>query len=503
MSMLNGCFRRGSSSLPPVKDLAMVRGDTKSFPVRGRSVPVGRSVTALYWTAKQSPSDADSAIVLQKTVTLTSGAAPVAAGTLDFAESDTTDSVAVPALLDWQLVAVLDDDSADTIMTGTLALTARIPIAIASGGAGAASGALSVLVTPTRASRDVPELPAIRWALRAALPTSTLAQRYARITHRMTGTPSLSGYTTDAQYIDLTVSDLTAPQRATLVAQLRARRLSITPGLTATLTLSPSAPSLVGTAGATQSLMVTATDGDGLVVPGATVALASADLTVCTVSPATAVTDYRGIATFTITLVGYGTSLLTATVGAVTGTATATCASGAFTEDFNRGNNALTLGASYTAHRGTWGVSGNQGYVPAPHASDYSNVSRASRSGAISNKVTVAAGVAGAPGVTIREIGTGNQHVKLEYQGSGANQFVISTRNGAIGTEAVIASGTVALNPGDTIEIREDGAGNISGYVNNVLKVGPVTTAIGAGNARCGLSSYNSTSVRFDDWTVS
>lgn len=131
--ILNGTIRRSSVLLPPAQDLAWYRGDAKSLPVRVKTIPAGRTLAALYFTAKLSASDPDSAAKIQKTLSVGTTTAGIASTTLDFAPADTTDAAVVPSPLVYEIVARLDNGDTYTVLTGGLTLMTRIPVTLATG----------------------------------------------------------------------------------------------------------------------------------------------------------------------------------------------------------------------------------------------------------------------------------------------------------------------------------------------------------------------------------
>lgn len=134
-----------------------------------------------------------------------------------------------------------------------------------------------------------------------------------------------------------------------------------------------------------------------------------------------------------------------------------------FSDDFNRANNASTLGTSWTALKGTWGINNNEAYISASHPSfdQFAVVDANTVDGFV--QATAGTGVTNFIGLVFRVSDTSN-FWEMVGQVGGAWQLYKMV---AGVYSSVLTSGGNPVSSGDVVRVEMSGSA-ITGKVNGV-----------------------------------
>jgi hypothetical protein len=193
---------------------------------------------------------------------------------------------------------------------------------------------------------------------------------------------------------------------------------------------------------------------------------------------------------------GWGASDWAASASATTASAGQT-----FTDSFNRADSAVTLGSTdtgqaWTAHSGTWGITGNQAYCAVDDAGHNVATFAAAADGTLQvTLVDPAGGSGGAAWLVFRSAADASQFIYLECSTIAPCQLYTYDAGVAV---ALDTGSPVAAGAGDVVEIVLLGTA-IEVYVNDVLVI-EATSSFQQTATRVGLGTDFGLdgSVRFD-----
>jgi len=198
------------------------------------------------------------------------------------------------------------------------------------------------------------------------------------------------------------------------------------------------------------------------------------------------------------------TATNTAGSGSATSAASAVVASAVTIlrqDNFNRADSAVTIqspsdgGSNYIINSGTWGISGNQGYL-AVAGTQRTAVLETSQTN-IATEVTIAVG-SGDVGVVVRGLDDDN-YIVGTYNKAGGQMQIYRRVAGAFTQIGSTYNGT--LNDGDVIKLSVDSGNNLVLSQNGVSRV-TGNSAAGSTNTKGGIRSSNDTTTRFENLVI-
>lgn len=172
-------------------------------------------------------------------------------------------------------------------------------------------------------------------------------------------------------------------------------------------------------------------------------------------------------------------------------------------DNFDRADSSTTLGANWSKISGTWGISGNQAYVPANTNANYT-VAWWSGAGTFSadhcSEATIAAGAGVWAGVTVRSSGTTSSTGKFygfRYDNTTTHTFILEKYTSS--TLTTLSSAAVSGSSAVTLKLCAIGSSLIP-YVNGSLWANGVITDAGITAGVPGIRGAGS-GIRIDNWS--